>query len=174
MIRLSIDRFRSLSKIVVHGRWLSILIFTILLLGCRPIPSERNSTIEDGVDASPSDLFYAEAEIAIPALIETERLGSIEGDLDTLRNLWTKDARIIDGRTTAALEDDYLWSGRDAILDRYVVAVFPNPPPPFAKPLQPEITVDDDETRVNYGVDQWRFVHMDGRWWIDELVYQRP
>ena len=174
MMRLSIDGIGPLSKIVVHGRWFVVLLSAILLLGCRSLPLERRSIINSAEVPTPSAAFYSNAEIAIPALIEAERLGSIEQDLRALSLLWRQDARIIDGRTTTTVEDDYIWSGKAALLDRYTVAVFPNPPPPIAKPMQLEILVDGENARVLHGVDAWQFVRKNGRWWIAELTYQRP
>ena len=174
MMRISIDGIGPFSKIVVHDRWFSILLFAVLLLGCRSLPSEQSPVVDETVDPTAPDAFYSDAEIAIPALIEAERFGSIERDLLALGLLWREDARIIDGRATIRVEDDYIWSGKTAILDRYTVAVFPNPPPPIAKPLQLEILVEGENARVIHGVDTWQFVRTEGRWWFDELAYQRP
>ncbi len=117
---------------------------------------------------------------AAPALILAERQASIDGDLALLRQLWAPDARIIDGRGTPAPNDDYVWAGRDAILDRYVLAVFPAPPPPLApEDLAALALIVDDETegdaitsaRVELGVDHWRLTWRDDRWQLLELRY---
>ena len=79
---------------------------------------------------APDGLTGAPAAAAM-ALIQSERESAIAGDLATLPTLWTEDARIVDGRGTEDEADDYVWQGRDAIMDRYELAVLPAPPPPF-------------------------------------------
>lgn len=115
---------------------------------------------------------------ALVTLIQAERQASIDRDLATLELLWSPDSRIVDGRNTAGSDDDYLWAGRDAILDRYVVAVFPNPPPPLTDPdALKGISVQDigDNMAVGiHGGDRWRLVYTEGRWWLQELIYQQP
>jgi len=115
---------------------------------------------------------------ALTALIQAERQASIDRDLAMLELLWSPDSRIIDGRNTATSDDDYVWAGRDAILDRYVVAVFPNPPPPLAdsdalRGVSVRVESDNLATGINGG-DRWRLVRVDGRWWLQELAYQQP
>jgi len=126
---------------------------------------------------APPEAVTGEANEALPALIRAERQASIQGDLAMLAQLWAPDSRIVDGRNTAAPDDDYVWDGRDAILDRYVLAVFPNPPPPLSTPdgLDDLIVHEEGETAtaVN-GVDRWRIVYADSRWWLQELIYQQP
>jgi hypothetical protein len=184
MIRLSIDRIGSLSKIADNDSHFAccviILLAAVVITGCHTPPATSPAPLQMqrvvGAGNAPPQAVFENAVSAIPALIKAERVGSIQGDTDSLTQLWTEDARIIDGRTTAGRDDDYTWTGRDAILDRYVVAVFPNPPPPLAEPLQIDIVVDEnrDEAYVAIGVDEWHFVRRSGRWWIAELAYQRP
>jgi hypothetical protein len=107
-------------------------------------------------------------------LIAAERTAAHTGDLATLGQLWAADARVVDGRGTPATADDYVWSGRAAILDRYVVAVFPNPPPLAVELDGLALAVEGDEATASHGGDRWRFVWRDGRWWIAELVYSSP
>ena len=106
--------------------------------------------------ATPPEIAYLPAEIALPGLVAAEREASIDGDLATLAQLWADDSRIIDGRNSAAPTDDYRWQGRDAILDRYVVAVFPNPPPPATFDAL-EIDVLGEMPPGRKGGDRWRF-----------------
>lgn len=126
---------------------------------------------------APPEAVTGEANEALPALIRAERQASIQGDLAMLAQLWAPDSRIVDGRNTATPDDDYVWAGRDAILDRYVLAVFPNPPPPLPTPDRLDDLIvheeRDEATAVN-GVDRWRMVYADGRWWLQELIYQQP
>jgi hypothetical protein len=117
------------------------------------------------------DFVNDSAEQAIRCLIEHERQASITGDLGLLELLWAPDGRVVDGRGTAPREDDYIWQGRAAVLDRYRVAVFANPPPPLILPAHLAINQTDTMATVANGNDRWRFVYRDGRWWIAELSY---
>lgn len=100
-----------------------------------------------------------------------ERDASRRGDLPLLATLWADDARIVDSRGTADRGDDSVWQGRDALLDRYTIAVFPAPPPPLEEPLSLDITASGDTATALLGVDRWQFVRRDGRWWLLELAY---
>ena len=105
-----------------------------------------------------------------------EREASITGDLPLLAALWVEDGRIVDGRGTEDTSDDYVWQGRDAILDRYRLAVFPAPPPPLALTELGDatLTVYEDQATLINGGDHWQFVRQDGRWWLQELTYRVP
>jgi hypothetical protein len=81
-------------------------------------------------------------------------------------------ARLVEARGAPGPADDYTWQGRDAILDRYIVAVFPNPPPLLAVAPDVPLTVDGDSATLQHGVDTWHFVRRAGRWWIKELMIQ--
>jgi hypothetical protein len=111
---------------------------------------------------------------AIRDLLLAERQGAIAGDLPALAALWAIHGRVVDSRGTVDTADDYVWPGRAAVLDRYVVAVFPNPPPPLTLPADLFIEVKGDEAIVRHGGDCWRFVQHNGRWWIAELIYNQP
>jgi hypothetical protein len=111
---------------------------------------------------------------AFPRLIEAERQASIDRNVGLLAQLWAEESRIIDGRGTRQLEDDYVWAGRAAILDRYVVAVFPNPPPPLALHGALAFQVTGDTATARYRQDRWRFVKRANRWWLSELRYSQP
>ncbi len=111
---------------------------------------------------------------ALPHLVEAERQASINKDLGLLTQLWAEDSRIVDGRGTAASADDYQWVGRAAILDRYQVAVFANPPPPLEKLNDLTLKLSGDTATARHGQDRWRFVKRDGRWWLAELRYSQP
>ncbi len=66
-----------------------------------------------------------------------------------------------------------VWSGRMAILDRYVLAVFPAPPAPFQDADFASLTVREELDRITaeLGVDTWTFVQQDSQWRIQELRY---
>lgn len=126
----------------------------------RALPAVAAQTAEQGAGNSPR------------ALILAERQAAIEGDLDLLRQLWAPDARIVDGRGTAETADDYVWPSREAILDRYVLAVFPAPPPPLDESEMAALAVSaGDGEAAALGVDRWRFVLRGGRWLLAELRY---
>lgn len=142
-----------------------------LIVGCVTLPP----TIPTVVPTPPPPAFVTEdAASALPRLIAAERQASIDKDLALLAQLWTEASRIVDGRGTAATEDDYIWAGRAAILDRYRVAVFVNPPPPLAVPDDLNMQIDGATASVRLGQDQWRFVREGGRWWLAELRYSQP
>jgi hypothetical protein len=131
-----------------------------------PVAAEPVVALSPGIDA-------AAPEQAVPALILAERQAAMNGDLALLSRLWAPDARIIDGRSTPDSADDYVWQGRDAILDRYTLAVFPAPPPPLSREQLADLdmTVEDDAAYAELGGDRWRFVWQDGRWLLAELRY---
>lgn len=126
---------------------------------------------------APPEAVTGEPIDALAALIRAERQASIDGDLAMLAQLWAPDSRIVDGRNTATPDDDYVWEGRDAVLDRYALAVFPNPPPPLPTPDGLDdliVSKEGDEATAVNGVDRWRMVYTDGRWWLQALIYQQP
>lgn len=141
------------------------------LSGCGPrsVVGPMSNKIEPMVE--PPDFLFVEASESLPALIQAERQASIYGDLELLALLWAEDARIIDGRGSAVIDDDYIWSGREALLDRYTVAVFPNPPPPLTEPLDLVFEYDETEGTALNAIDRWIFVKAEGRWWLSELTY---
>lgn len=109
-------------------------------------------------------------EIAV-ALIRAERNAVQARDLATLAQLWASNARIIDRRGSHDLNHAYVWEGRDAILDRYLLAVFPAPPPPFSEPIDPIVHLEGDTATATLDNDRWQFVFREGRWWLKELSY---
>ena len=121
---------------------------------------------------------------ALPKLIVLERTAILAGDIELLGALWHADARIVDARGTTDMRDDHAWNGRAAILDRYLVAVFANPPPLLEEAdvaLQLAYAVDLADAPVDgvevagiSGTDRWRFVWQDKRWWMFELIYGLP
>ncbi|GIK72404.1 MAG: hypothetical protein BroJett021_13920 [Chloroflexota bacterium] len=110
-------------------------------------------------------------EIALSALIIEERTAARERDLTTLAQLWAHDARIVDSRGTDDPAAAYVWQGRDAILDRYVLAVFPAPPPPLTEPLDLVVEQQGNSATATLNNDRWRFTFAEGRWWLQELSY---
>jgi len=153
----------------------SIIVIGLVLFfitGCGAASAVR---VAAPTPTTPLPSFVTAApEIALPRLIEWERQASIDKNLGLLAQLWDEESRIVDGRGTPAPDDDYIWIGRAAILDRYVVAVFPNPPPPLAKLGDFTLHVAADRATVTHGQDRWQFVKRANRWWLAALVYSQP
>jgi len=162
---------------MIYITMLGLLMF--LLLGCRstlqrPVAPPTPTAV---ADQTWPDLFgqHPTAEAAVTALILAERQAAIDHDLALLSQLWAEDAQVIDGRNNAAPADDYRWQGRAAILNRYVVAVFPfYLPPLLSVDTAALITITDGEATVQNGNDQWQLVKVNGRWWLTELRYASP
>lgn len=168
---LSIDRMQRKPK----GRrgtfiWAVLLLVVGLLAACGP----RTARVPPPATATPPpppSFALAPLAEAAPALIAAERQAARTGNLALLAQIWAEDATIVDGRGTPSPQDDYRWQGRDAILDRYVVAVFPHPPPPLTLPESLPIQADDGEATFQLGQDHWVLVQRDGRWWLYSLAY---
>jgi hypothetical protein len=153
-------------------RGLGRLAAILLLAACSAAPPAVRPTPTPASPAPPAWVADPAAQ-ALPALVAAERQASIEGNLALLGQLWAEDARVIDGRGTATTADDYMWAGRAAILDRYVLAVFPSPPPPLPADAFADaaIEVNGERATLTRDGDQWHFVHRAGRWWLSALSY---
>lgn len=146
------------------------LAVLLLLAGC----STEARTLPTPIPTAAAPAFVAApADQALPSLVLAERQASAAADLSILAQLWSVDATIVDSRGTSEAQDDYIWTGRPAILDRYRLAVFPSPPPLLneADLQTAAIELDGDQATLQRNGDRWRFVQQDGRWWIQELVY---
>ena len=142
----------------------------MLLNACTRTPEPSLSAVF--ASPAPTLAFAAQPiETALPALIAAERTAARSQDLPTLAQLWTHDARIVDSRGTDDLAAAYVWQGRDAILDRYELAVFPAPPPPLAEPFDLVFEQHGDTATATLNNDFWRFIFAEGRWWLQELRY---
>jgi hypothetical protein len=122
----------------------------------------------------PSLPFAADRAEALPKLIQHENAAAIARDIGQLGLLWATESQVVDGRGTADTADDYVWSGHAAILDRYRLAVFPNPPSPLTLPPDLLVEITGHQATLRNGQDRWRFIYQAGRWWISELVYSQP
>ncbi|HAJ37369.1 MAG TPA: hypothetical protein DCL15_16995 [Chloroflexi bacterium] len=151
-----------------------MFITAMLLSGCTrtapPASSDLLPTALAPTGAAPLAATLP-ANAALPALVLAERAAANARDLATLRQLWAEDAQIIDQRGTPDPADDFVWRGRDAILDRYALAVFPAPPPPFTTIPALAASIDGDAATAVLGADAWRFSFRGGRWWLQELAY---
>lgn len=158
-------------------RGLSALLF--LLMGChstvqRPVPPPMPTVV---ASQTWPDLFgqHPTTEAAVTTLILAERQAAIDHDLALLSQLWAEDAQIIDGRNNSTPADDYQWRGRAAILNRYVVAVFPFYLPPLSSlDTTASIKITGEEATVQNGNDQWQLAKINDRWWLTELRYASP
>ena len=148
------------------------------LVACHSIPPRPEIAVTIPTGAPPAflknDIANRLIAEAAPQMIVLERTASIKRDVTLLQALWVEESRIVDARGTADATDDYVWTGRSAIMDRYLVAVFPNPPPMMEQPANLSIEEENGIAVVENGTDLWRFVWQDGRWWMAELVYSRP
>jgi hypothetical protein len=157
----------SVHPAAVRAHPLLLLLFCALLVGCAPAPvapappQEAVATLAPEVAGDPA------------ALVAAERAAASARDLTTLAALWAEDAQIVEHRGPGT-DDDYRWLGRDAILDRYVVAVFPNPPPPLDAPADLRPVITGERATLENGVDRWSFERSGGRWWISALEIGRP
>ena len=146
------------------------LLALLLLAGCAtsgpvlPTPAPQPTL-------PPPAFVYEPADRALPQLVAAERAAAGVKNFALLTQLWAPTARIVDSRGTADPSDDLVWAGRPAVLDRYELAVFPSPPPPFATPPAFTPAVTGEEATATLGQDQWRFVFQEGRWWLAELRY---
>lgn len=170
----SIDCAASLGQCVtLHRGPVSALLLLCLLCwvlaACgAPTPVRTRATPEPPA-LLPSALAASIADNPA-ALVTAERNAAAARDMATLAALWDANAQISEARGALGPADDYTWHGRDALLDRYAVAVFPNPPPPLTDVPDLHATITGDSATLQNGVDAWRFVRRDGRWWIEELV----
>lgn len=152
-------------------------VLALALVGCTLGPSAMTPyaiTPATEPAMAPTDFVYADPATALPGLILAERQAVAAGDLTRLEQLWAADGNVVDARHSADPSDDYRWHGRTEILDRYVVAVFPNHPPFVADLGTYTLQQKGRSATIQVGRDRWRFVQRDGRWWLYSLVYHWP
>jgi hypothetical protein len=146
------------------------LLATLALTGCARKAPVLPTPAPQPTPTAPA-FVAAAAAVALPQLVASERDAAIRGDRPLLAQLWAPDARIVDSRGTSEPADDFSWSGRAAILNRYDLAVFPSPPPAFATPPAFTPQVAGDIAAATLGNDAWRFQWDGQRWWLLELQY---
>lgn len=184
------------------------LCTAFLIQACTGAPDAAPHTIAPAETvAPPVDEHHAEPwlaelvgspETAVRALVDAERRASHTGDLALLARLWVPESRVMDRResvqsnlgrraTIRQIEGEtanvhfYLWDGRAAVFNRYVVAVFPHAPPLLTEQeldeLQPADTAQNDVysegdvVAFTRGTDRWEIVWREGRWWLLTLSY---
>jgi ketosteroid isomerase-like protein len=153
-----------------------LLLSLLLLVACRPATPAPPTALARTRTPVP-----ANAEEAIRQILRAESEGVVHQDMALLTELWAEDATVTDAKHTPEIsEDDAVWRGIDAILDRYVVLVFPGNPQ-FAEPADIEIIVDGDRAtarsttqigdEVSPGGDLWTFKRCGEHWCIRSLTY---
>ncbi len=153
-----------------------LLCSLLLLSACRPAASPQPA-----LSARTPTPVPASAEDAILQLLRRESEGVVRQDMDLLAELWAEDATVTDAKhTPGVVDDDAVWRGIDAILDRYVVLVFPGNPQ-FAEPSDVDVVIEGDRAtarsttqigdEVSPGGDLWSFARCDERWCIQALTY---
>lgn len=150
-----------------RGRWVLLLLVLWMAAGCAPGPVAAPPPPQP--TAVVPATYAAEADVALPALLLAERNAAAARDLVTLGSLWAEEGSVHETRGTDATGDDYHWQGRAAVLNRYRVAVFANPPLPLEAAPVLAVVVAGEMASAESGVDKWRFVQRDGRWWLLEL-----
>lgn len=151
------------------GAVATLILVCWLLAACgAPAPVRTLATPESPAPLPPA-LAGSIADNPL-ALVIAERNAAATRDMAMLATLWDADAQIVEARGAPGLADDYTWQGREAVLDRYAVAVFPIPPPPLQETPDLHATLTGDSATLQNGVDTWRFARHSGRWWIQELV----
>ena len=160
---------------------LVIFFMLLLLASCRSGQDTPAGAQPEGGAARTPTPTPANDEEAILQLLRAESEGVVQQDMERLAEIWAEDATVTDAKHTPDDPgDDAEWRGIDAILDRYVVLVFPGNPQ-YAEPADVTIVVDGDTAtatsttrigdEVSPGGDRWTFVRRDGRWYILGLVY---
>jgi ketosteroid isomerase-like protein len=123
----------------------------------------------------------ANDEEAILQLLQAQGEGVVQQDIDRLMDIWDEDGVITDANHTPDdPNDDPVWTGHDAIRERYVNLVFPSAPAE-AVATDIQLTIEGDTAsaistthigdEVQPGGDQWTFARKDGRWKIMSLTY---
>ncbi|NUQ38909.1 MAG: DUF4440 domain-containing protein [Caldilineales bacterium] len=143
-------------------RHLPLLFLLLLLAACRSQPRLSD-------------------EEAILQLLQAESEGVVQQDMARLTAIWAEEAVVVDAKHTPDDPgDDAVWRGIDAILDRYVVLVFPGNPQSAGKiDVSLEIAGEEATARsttqigeeLSPGGDRWTFRRRDGRWQITSLTY---
>lgn len=164
------------SKLRWHSAswWTGGMLLFLLTSCATAVPPIADTPVGQSTPSTNSIFSSQESdESAITRLILVERQAAIDQDLALLGQLWRTDARIVDGRNSVATNDDYIWPGRAAILDRYRVAVFPFVLPPLTGlDAAALITITGNEATVRNGTDTWQLHKAEGRWWLLRLSYQ--
>ena len=118
---------------------------------------------------------------AIAAVLQAEAQGVAAKDIGKVMSLWAEDAEIRDAHHTPDdPSDDVVWSGKDAIRERYVKVVFPGNPSSVSHPDM-QVSIHGNEavvtttTKIGNEVapsgDRWTLKKVKGRWLLTSLTY---
>lgn len=154
--------------------WLIVALLSGSLWACAAPKTVPPATVQPDQSIVQPPAFVSEAaDVALPQLVNAERTAAHERNLALLASLWAEAGEVVDGKATADTNDDYHWQGRAAVLDRYQVAVFPNPPPLREGTPALELRVDGSHAYAvdSENHDQWEFTFQQGRWWLLVLRY---
>ncbi len=118
---------------------------------------------------------------AIAATIQAEAQGVAEQNIDKVMSLWAEGSEIRDvNHTPNDPSDDVVWSGKDAIRERYVKVVFPGNPSVVSHPemklsIHGNKAVVTTTTRIGNEVapagDRWTLQKVRGKWLLTSLAY---
>ena len=156
-------------------------VLLLFLLGACTGPAPEPQAATASTPGRPETTGPADEHEAILRLLRSESEAVVAKDIERLAQLWAEDSTVTDAHHTPAdPNDDAVWHGIDAVLDRYMVVVFPGNPQ-YAEPGDVQIQVTGDQAtarsttrignEVSPGGDLWVFRRQDGRWQITALTY---
>jgi len=156
-------------------------VLLLFLLGACTGPAREPQAATASTLGRPETTGLADEHEAILRLLRSESEAMVAKDIKGLARLWAEDSTVTDAHHTPAdPNDDAVWRGIDAVLDRYMVVVFPGNPQ-YAEPGDVQIQVTGDQAtarsttrignEVSPGGDLWVFRRQDGRWQITALTY---
>ncbi len=167
--------------------WKRIIILGICLLiplavscGQNVPPTPTIAPLAPLVPRTPTPTPASDEE-ALEMLLNAEKEGVVQQDIDRLEEIWDPQGAIIDANHTPNDEsDDIVWRGWVEIRDRYVNLVFPSAPVE-AQAMDLDIQIEGDTATVmsttqiggetSPGGDKWTFEKKDGAWRIMSLTY---
>lgn len=158
------------------------LVIMLLVSGCGPAAGTTPMAVPGRPTPIPTQTpVPATDEEAIEQLMRAEGEAVVQQDIDRLEFIWALDGVVTDANHTPDdPKDDIVWSGWDAIRDRYVNEVFPSYPME-ASPMDIQITIEGDTAtatstthigpEISPGGDRWTFAKREGLWKITSLTY---
>ncbi len=166
------------------GLFVYLILVAIVLAGCggggAPTPPPTPIEMPTREPPTPTPVPKTDEE-AIWQLLDAEKEGILQQDIDRLLDIWDEEGVITDANHTPDdPSDDSQWEGHDAIRERYVTLVFPSAPDEAAT-TEAEITIEGDKAtaisttsigkEVSPGGDEWTFEKKEERWKITSLTY---